>query len=169
MGGVWVKLLGVRDPARVLFFFLRNISGMRPRSHLSSQPLTIPAPWVFLRQVFYPPGTTLGDCLLLPCGEKGGWAKTHHFLFIPSFPCFPVFSLLLTTQRYNTFECCLLELLLNNNNNNIYLFICLSVVPTSGPDLDHISVDEDSVNGEKRGNVGQTLYFGRWWCVHKWV
>ena len=40
---------GVRGPAFVLFLFYVNLSGMRPRSRLSSQPLTIPAPWVLIR------------------------------------------------------------------------------------------------------------------------
>ena len=40
---------GVRGPALVLFLFYVNVSEMRPRSLLSSQPLTIPVPWVLLR------------------------------------------------------------------------------------------------------------------------
>ena len=49
-GGVWVQLLGggVRGPTLVLLIYM-NVAGMRPRSRLSSQPLMIPAPWVFLR------------------------------------------------------------------------------------------------------------------------
>ena len=39
---------GVQWPASMLFLFYGNVSGMQPRSHLSSQPLTIPAPWVLL-------------------------------------------------------------------------------------------------------------------------
>ena len=34
------------------------------------------------------------------------------------FPCFRVFPLPVTPQRYGTFKCCLLGSLLNNNNNN---------------------------------------------------
>ena len=40
---------GFRVSMLVLFLFYGNVSEMCPRSHLSSQPLTIPAPWVFLR------------------------------------------------------------------------------------------------------------------------
>ena len=40
---------GVRGTALMLFFFYVNVSGMQPRSCLSSQPLTVLAPWVFLR------------------------------------------------------------------------------------------------------------------------
>ena len=39
---------GARGPAIVLFLFYKNVSGIRPWSRLSSQPLTIPAPWVIL-------------------------------------------------------------------------------------------------------------------------
>ena len=63
---------GVKGPALVLFLFYVNVSGMRPRSRLSSQPLTIPAPWVLLRVRGLSPcldGSTLGDCLPFPCGE----------------------------------------------------------------------------------------------------
>ena len=50
VGEVWVHLLeGVKGPALVLFLFYLNVSGMRPRSRLSFQPLKIPAPWVLLR------------------------------------------------------------------------------------------------------------------------
>ena len=35
----------VRGPAFVLFLFYVNVTGMSPRSRLSSQPLTIPDPW----------------------------------------------------------------------------------------------------------------------------
>ena len=40
--------LGFKGPALVLFLFYVNVYGMRPWSRLSSQPLTILAPWVFL-------------------------------------------------------------------------------------------------------------------------
>ena len=49
------------------------------------------------RQVLYPVGSTRGDFLPFLCGELGEWAKTNHFLFTCTFPCFPVFPLLLTT------------------------------------------------------------------------
>ena len=76
-----------------------------------------------LRHVVYPRfnGSTLGNFLPFPCGEYRGWAKTYHFFFNPTSPWFPLFTLLLTLQRYSTFEWCLLWLLFNNNN--IYLFI----------------------------------------------
>ena len=44
---VWVQLLrggGVRRPTLLLFSFYVQVSGMRPLSHFSSQPLMIPAP-----------------------------------------------------------------------------------------------------------------------------
>ena len=47
-GGFWVQLFGGRGPALLSFLFYVNVSGMRPQSRLSSQPLTIPAPWVIL-------------------------------------------------------------------------------------------------------------------------
>ena len=40
---------GVRGPTLVLFLFYVNVSGVRPRSRLSSQPLTLLVPWVLLR------------------------------------------------------------------------------------------------------------------------
>ena len=39
----------VRGPALVLFLFYVTLSRMLLWSHLSSRPLTIPAPWVLLR------------------------------------------------------------------------------------------------------------------------
>ena len=39
----------IRGSALVSFLFYVNVSGMRPRSRLSSQHLTISAPWVLLR------------------------------------------------------------------------------------------------------------------------
>ena len=60
----------VWGPALVLFLFYMNVSGMSPRSRLSSQPLTIPASWVILhvgRSILAI--ATLGDCLSFPCGE----------------------------------------------------------------------------------------------------
>ena len=46
------------------------------------------------------------------------------------FSCFPASPILLTPQRYSTFECCLLGLLINNdndnnntNNNNINIYL----------------------------------------------
>ena len=43
-GGGWFRVT-----ALVLFLFYVYVSGMRPRSRLSFQALTIPAPWVLLR------------------------------------------------------------------------------------------------------------------------
>ena len=107
---------GVRGPVPVLFLLYVNVSGTRPWSRFSSQPFTIPVPWVFLRVWWFLP---LGDCLRFPCGKWGGWATTHHFLFPLNFPCLnPVLTPLLTSQRYSTFECWLLGLLSNNNNNH---------------------------------------------------
>ena len=37
---------GFKGPALVLFLIYVNVSGMRPRSRLSTKPLTKPAPWV---------------------------------------------------------------------------------------------------------------------------
>ena len=39
----------VRGPALVSFLFYVIVSGMRPWFCLSSQPLTVPVPWVLLR------------------------------------------------------------------------------------------------------------------------
>ena len=51
----------------MLFLFYLNVSEMRPRSYLSSQSLTIPALWVFLRV-----GWSIS--LVLP------WMTASHFL-----------------------------------------------------------------------------------------
>ena len=59
-------------------------------------------------------GSTLDVCLPFPCREYWGWAKTHLFLFTPTFLCFLIFFLLLSHQQYSTFECWQLGLLLNN-------------------------------------------------------
>ena len=40
------------SPALELIVIYVNLSGMRPRSRLSSQPWTIPAPWVLLRVIW---------------------------------------------------------------------------------------------------------------------
>ena len=47
-------------------------------------------------------GSALIDCLPFPSGEYGGWAKILHFLFTPTFPWFPVFSLSLTLSSIHT-------------------------------------------------------------------
>ena len=47
---------------RSIFLFCMNLSGMSPRSRFSSQLLMILAPWV----LFYPPDSTLRDCLPFP-------------------------------------------------------------------------------------------------------
>ena len=72
------------------------------------------SPW------FY--GSILGDSLLFPCREYGGWAKTHHFLLL--FHVFPSPD----PQRYYTFECCLLGLQLNNNNKNKIIIIIIIII-----------------------------------------
>ena len=46
----------VRGTALVLFLFYVDVSGMHARSHLSFQPLMIPAPWVLLRIKWSIPG-----------------------------------------------------------------------------------------------------------------
>ena len=40
---------GFKGVALVLFLFYVSVSGMRLQSRLSSQPFTIPAPWVLFR------------------------------------------------------------------------------------------------------------------------
>ena len=47
-------------------------------------------------RVVYPRCFTLGDYLPFLCRKYWSWPKTHLFLFIFSFPCFPVFPLLLS-------------------------------------------------------------------------
>ena len=99
--GIWIQLLGVRGVALVLLLFYVYLAGMHPQYHLSSQPLTIPTPWVFL-------GWSIS--LVLP------WVTVSHFLarnreneLKPS-----NFSSLLLFLSF-LFEYCLLGLLLNNN------------------------------------------------------
>ena len=87
---------------------------MRPRSRLSSQPLlpvfssTSGGLSPYFHSGWLPPVSLRG--------RYGGWAKTQHTLFTPTFLCFPIFPLLLNPKRHSTFEWCLLELLFNNNN-----------------------------------------------------
>ena len=59
----------------------------------------------------------IASCFLAGNGEAELKPTTFSSL---TFPCFLVFPLFLTPQRYSTFECCLMGLLFNNNNN-IYL------------------------------------------------
>ena len=61
----FVKSSG-KGPVLVLFLIYMNVSGMHPRFCLSSQSLTMPAPWVLLRIRW---SITLGDCLPCPRGE----------------------------------------------------------------------------------------------------
>ena len=57
-------------PALGLFVLYVNVSEMRPWSSLSSQPLTIPATLVILRDGWsIPVLSTLGDYLPFLCGE----------------------------------------------------------------------------------------------------
>ena len=70
--GIWIQMLGVLAArARVIIAFV-NVSEMRSRSRLSSQLLTIPAPWVLFRVgglSLCLNGSTLGDCLPFPWKE----------------------------------------------------------------------------------------------------
>ena len=62
----------VRAPALMSFLFYMNVSGMRMRFYLSSQPLMTPAPWVLLHigcSIPWFNGSTVGNCLLFPCWE----------------------------------------------------------------------------------------------------
>ena len=89
---------GIRGARLVLFLFHVNVSEMHPRSRLSSQPLTIPTPWVLLHVGWSIP-------LVLPwvtasrflVGNREAELK-HHFLFTPTFLYFPVFPLLPTPK-----------------------------------------------------------------------
>ena len=56
----------VRGPIFMLFLFYVNVSGMCPQFCLSSQPLTIPVPWVLFHIRWF---ITLDDCLSFPNGE----------------------------------------------------------------------------------------------------
>ena len=82
-----------------MFLFYVNVSRMHPRSCFSSQPLTIPATWVFLRVVWsiilIPPYVTASRFL---AGNRDVELKPPSFSSL-LFPCFPVFPLLLTPQR----------------------------------------------------------------------
>ena len=40
---------GIRGAALVSLLFYKSVSRMHPRSRMSPQPMTIPAPWVLLR------------------------------------------------------------------------------------------------------------------------
>ena len=96
--------------------FYVNVSGMCPRSRLNSQPLTIPAPWVLLHIgwsiTMVPPGVTASRFL---AGNREAELKSNTFSSLLLFRVF-LLSSSPNSQRYNTFECCLLRLLLNNNN-----------------------------------------------------
>ena len=99
----------------VLFLFYVNVSGMLLQSHLSSQPLTIPAPWVFLY---------IGSSIpLVP-----PWVIASHFLVrngdTELKPTAFSSLLLFGSFFYSTFDCCLLGLLLNSN---IYIYIVLGL------------------------------------------
>ena len=69
-----------RGPALVLFLFYMNVSGMRPRPRLSSQPLTIPAPLFLLRvrwSIFLVPPWVTASCFL--AGNKEAELKPSIF------------------------------------------------------------------------------------------
>ena len=82
-----------KGAALMLFLFYVNVSGMRQRFRLFSQLLTISAPWIHW--------VTASRFL---AGNMEAELKPR-LSFTPTFLCFPVFPLLLTPQRYNTFEC----------------------------------------------------------------
>ena len=65
---------GVKGYALLLFLFHVNVSGMRPRFHLSYQLLTIPLPGFSSASGNLSPclnGSILGDFLPFHCGEYG--------------------------------------------------------------------------------------------------
>ena len=103
----------VREPL-ILFLFYMNVFGIRPQCCLSSQHLTIPAPWVLFCDrwsiTLVPPWVTASHFL---AGNREAELKPTPFFSLLLF-CFHAFPLLLTPQRHSTFERCLLGLLLNN-------------------------------------------------------
>ena len=63
----------VKEPELVLFLFYVNVYGMCSLSHLSSQPLVIPVPWVIFHDRWsIPVISTLSDYLPFPSEEWGG-------------------------------------------------------------------------------------------------
>ena len=120
-------MLGGQGACACVILVYMNVSEMQLQSHLSSQPLMILAPWILLHVSWSIPwfhGSTLSDCLPLPCGVWGiGGAKLKATTFVSSTcSCFPIFPLLLTPQSYSTFESYLLGLLLNNNNSQVFQY-----------------------------------------------
>ena len=117
--GVWVQLLWGHG-ARARILVLREYIWNALTVLLSSQPLTIPAPQVFLRVgwsiLLVPPWVTASRFL---AGNRVAELQPTTF---SSLLLFRVFLSFLTPQRYSTCEGCLLRLLLNNNNN-FYNFI----------------------------------------------
>ena len=113
---------GSGSPRSYYSGFYVNVSGIRLRSLLSSQPLTISAPWVLLRFRWsiplVSPWVTVSS--FLPGNME---AKLKPTTFSSLLLFFRVFlsTLLLTPQRFSTFECCLLGLFTNNNVTSSYL------------------------------------------------
>ena len=94
--GVWVELLGGGGPeCCCLSEFIWNA----PAVSLVPPAFENTCSLGSLLQLVYTPGSTLGDYLPFSCREWGGLVKTHHFLLTPTFPCFPVFPLLLTSSN----------------------------------------------------------------------
>ena len=110
----------------VLFLVYVNGSGMRPRSRLSSQPLTSPAPWVLLRVMvsipLVPPWVTASRFLT---GNREAKLKATTFSSLLSFLLFLSFLFI------STFEYCL-QRLLNNNNKKNYIYIYIYIRPGGG-------------------------------------
>ena len=86
----------VMGPTLVLFLFYVSVSGMRPRSRLSSQPLPKPTPWLYLHVgssiLMVPPWVTASYFL---AGNREADLKPTIFSS-HTFPHFSVFLLLLT-------------------------------------------------------------------------
>ena len=90
-----------------------------------------------------PPWVTVSRFL---AGNRETELKLTTFSSLQLFPCFPVFALLLTPQRYSTVKYCLLVLLDNDNdNNNNYnkynnLYLLLLILLRSNPGRQHSKV-----------------------------
>ena len=81
----------------MLFLPYVNVSRMLPRSRLSSQPLTLPAPWVLLHVRWsIPPGYMVPSWVTASRFLAGNTdAELKPTTFSSTFPCFSVFPLLL--------------------------------------------------------------------------
>ena len=170
-GGVWVQLLGGVMGLRSCYscftwMYLECACG------LTSPPSRYRLPGFSSASGGLSPcltGSTLGDCLPFPFGEYGVWAKTHHFLLTPTFPCFLFFPLLLTPQ------CCLLGLLFNNN---IYFFLFIHLFMRQIPNpstagLSRINTkereeEENHVRRVKKKHRISYLKSGSWCAYRGW-